>query len=135
MLEEEYPWISSIWCFSHRLELALKDALKEYMEPVDKTLTHLYYLYTKSSKKHCELKNLYMLKSEFEMYTTGVRPIKATGTRWIDHKLQAMDRVTEKFGLFYVQVNNIISTTTNSKEKTTLEGKFNKFLDAKALPR
>ena len=47
------------------------------MMAVDKTLTHLYYLYTKSSKKHRELKNLYMLKGEFEMYTCKVRPMNA----------------------------------------------------------
>ena len=81
LLEEEYPSISFIWCFSHRLELAPTDALKEYMEPVDKMLTHLYYLYTKLSKKHRELRNLYILKNEIKMYTSGVRPMKATGTR------------------------------------------------------
>ena len=83
--QEDYPWISFIWCFSHRVELALKDVLKENMDQVDTTLTHLYYLYTKSSKKHRELKNLYMLKDEFEMYTSGVRPLKATCNRWIGH--------------------------------------------------
>ena len=81
LLEEEYPWISSIRCFSHRLELALKDALKKYMGRVDKMPTHLFYLYTKSSKKHRKLNNLYVLRGEFEVYTTGVRLIKATGTR------------------------------------------------------
>ena len=35
LLQEDFPWISFIWCFSHRLELALKDALKEFIEPVD----------------------------------------------------------------------------------------------------
>ena len=82
LFQEDYPWISFIWCFSHRLELALKDALKEHMEPGNTMLTHLYYLYTKSSKKHRKLKNLYdMLKGEFKMYTSRVRPVKATGTR------------------------------------------------------
>ena len=134
--QEDYPWISFIWCFSHRLELALKDALKEFMEPVDTTLTHLYYLYTKSSKKHRELKNLYeLLKGEFEMFSSGVRPVKATGTRWIDHKLRAMDRVVEKFGLYCAHLSNTISTTTNSKDRSTLEGKFDKLVDAKVLLR
>ena len=27
LLQEEYPWISFIWCFSHRLELALANEL------------------------------------------------------------------------------------------------------------
>ena len=43
---------------------------------------HLFYLYKKSSKKHRELKNLYhLLEGQFEMYSAGVRPLKATGTR------------------------------------------------------
>ena len=52
LLQEDFPWISFIWCFSHRLELALKDASKEFIEPVDTSLMHLFYLYKKSSKKH-----------------------------------------------------------------------------------
>ena len=60
---QDYPWISFILCFSHRLELALKDALKEYMEPVNTMLTHLCYLYTKSSKKD-ELKDLWYVKGQ-----------------------------------------------------------------------
>ena len=88
LFKEDYPWMCFVWCFSHRLELALKDALKDFMEPVDTTLRHLYYLHTKSSKKHRELKNLYViLEGQFEMFSAGVRPVKATGTRWIDHKL------------------------------------------------
>ena len=46
----DFPWISFIWRFSHRLELALKDALKEFIELVDTSLMHLLYLYKKSSK-------------------------------------------------------------------------------------
>ena len=39
----------------------------------------------------------------------------------------------EKFELYCVHVNDIISTTINSKEKTTLEGKCNKLIDVKVL--
>ena len=95
-MQEDFPWISFIWCFSHRLELALKHALKEFNEPVDTSLIHLFYLHKKSSKTHRELENLYHLQEgESEMYSAGVRPLKATGTRWIDHKIAAMRRVIE----------------------------------------
>ena len=30
MFQEDYEWICFIWCFSHRLELALKDSLKNF---------------------------------------------------------------------------------------------------------
>ena len=129
LFQEDYPWMCFVWCFSHRLELALKDALKDFMEPVDTTLRHLYYLYTKSSKKHRELKNLYViLEGQFEMFSAGVRPVKATGTRWIDHKLRVMDRLVEKFGLYAQHLQNVISTSLNKVDKSTLEGKFAKVL-------
>ena len=78
----------------------------------------IQYFYAKSSKKHRKLKNLHdMLKGELEMYTFRVRTMKVTSTRWIGHKLWAMDHLIEKFGLYSVHLNNIISTTTNSEEK------------------
>ena len=99
LLQEDFPWIFFIWCFIHRLELALKDALKEFIEPVDTSLMHLFYLYKKLYKNNLELKNFYhLLEGQFEMYSAGVWPFKATGTRWIDHKITAMGCVIEKFG-------------------------------------
>ena len=78
---EEKEWVTFTSCFSHHLELALKDALKDSIAPVDESLMHLYYLYKKSSKKHRELKNLYQLmKDQYEFHGDGVRPVKATGT-------------------------------------------------------
>ena len=32
LFQKNYLWISFIWYFSHRLELAIKDALKEFLE-------------------------------------------------------------------------------------------------------
>ena len=51
LFREQNEWITFIWCFSHRLELALKDALKDFISPVDESLMHLFYLYKNSSKK------------------------------------------------------------------------------------
>ena len=51
LFQEDYPWISFVWCFSHRYDLALKDVVKEVLEPVETSLCDLYYLYAKSSKK------------------------------------------------------------------------------------
>ena len=82
LFQEDYEWVCFIWCFSHRLELALKDSLKDFNDPVSDTLCHLYYLYKKSSKKFRELKTLYsVLESQFEMFGSGVKPVKSTGTR------------------------------------------------------
>ena len=48
LFREENEWITFIRCFGHRLELPLKDALKEYNSPVDGSLMHLFYLYKNS---------------------------------------------------------------------------------------
>ena len=37
-LKEDFVWIAFIWCLSHRLDLAMKDALKDFMAPVDNSL-------------------------------------------------------------------------------------------------
>ena len=51
-LIQEFPWVSFIWCFSHRFELVLKDSLKSFIDPVDESLLHQFYLYKNSSKKY-----------------------------------------------------------------------------------
>ena len=56
LFQEDYPWLSFIWCIIHLLELSLKNALSELFEPVDTSLTHLFYFCSNSSKKHSELK-------------------------------------------------------------------------------
>ena len=85
---EQNEWITFIWCFSHHLALALRDALKEYTSPVNESLMHLFYLYKNSSKKHRELKNLYqIIKDEFKMYGDEIKPVKATGACWIDQRM------------------------------------------------
>ena len=135
-LQEENPWILFVWCFSHRLELALKDALGEFSKPVDESLMHLYYLYQKSSKKLRELKQLFKdIKGEFEMFGEGVKPVKSTGTRWIDHRIRAMGRVIDKFGLYTRHLNSFISREKNSKTKATVKGKLEKLLDAQVILR
>ena len=42
LFREEKEPVAFKWCFSHRLELALKDALKDSIAPVDESLMHLY---------------------------------------------------------------------------------------------
>ena len=89
LFQEDYSLVLFTLCFSHRLELALKDAIKKALEPVDvMSLSDLYCLYAKSSKKHRESKNLFnLLEGQFKMYTAGVHPVEVTSMRWIDHKI------------------------------------------------
>ncbi len=48
-LKQTAPWIEVFWCLAHRLELALKDALKDTLfQSVDDMLLRVYYVYEKS---------------------------------------------------------------------------------------
>ena len=48
LVESKVPWIFWMWCLAHRLELAIKDALKgSSFDDVDEMLLRLYYLYQK----------------------------------------------------------------------------------------
>ena len=91
-LKEDFEWIVFVWCLSHRLEFAMKDSLKTFMSPVDDSLRHLYYMYKNSSKKLSQLKTLF----------------KSMGTRWLDHKIKGMEKLTDKFGVYAAQIKNSI---------------------------
>ena len=74
-------------------------------------------IFIRNLPKNTELKNLYQLmKDQCEFHGDDVRPVKATGTRWIDHKLQ-----------------HAIPEIENSKDRSTLRSKFEKLIDAKVL--
>ena len=89
-LQEEHEWVTFVWCCSHWLELAQKDALQGFIKPIDESLMHLYYFYHKSSKKLHELKSLFKdIKEDFELFGDGVKPVKSTETCWIDYRILA----------------------------------------------
>ena len=86
-LTEGVPWIVVFWCLAHRLELALKDSLKDTLfSAIDEMLLRVYYLYHNSPKKCRELDEvvleLRMCLEELgsESYLRGNRPIRACGT-------------------------------------------------------
>ena len=69
------------------------------------------------------------------MYGSGVKPLKGGGTRWTDHKLQAIGRLLEKFGLHVEHLKGSTSSAQNSAARPTLQIKLKKLADAKVLLR
>ena len=69
------------------------------------------------------------------MYVTSVTPLKGGGTIWINHKLQAMGRLLEKFGLHMEHFKDSMSLAKNSATHATVQGKLKKLVDAKVLLR
>ena len=85
LLKRDHPWIIYVWCVAHRLELALKDALKgTCFDSVDEVLLRLYYLYENSPKKLRQLHDLHNLYREtFEFEEGAIRPKRACGRLYL----------------------------------------------------
>ena len=81
LLKRDHPWIIYVWCVAHRLELALKDALKgTCFDSVDEVLLRLYYLYENSPKKLRQLHDLHNLyRQTFEFEEGAIRTKRACG--------------------------------------------------------
>ena len=83
--------IKFFWCLSHRLELAIKEAIQIEIKDVETVMRDLYYIYQNSEKRLRELRSLRdILKDVYSFENGQVKPSKASGTCWIDHKLRAM---------------------------------------------
>ena len=88
LVEKEIPWVVWMWCMAHRLELAVKDVLKHtHFELVNNMLLRLYFLYESSPKKCRELEEIVTeLRECLSIEDGGMRPVRASGSRWIAHK-------------------------------------------------
>lgn len=135
LLQRQYgQHIKFFWCLSHRLELAIKDALKNDMEEVDTAMSDLYYIYQNSGKRLRELRTLHeILKDVYNFENGEVKPSKSTGTRWIDHKLRAMKAFIDKRGLYLTHIQNVIADVTKKNDKATLEGKRRRIAQGSVL--
>ena len=76
-----------------------------------------------------------MLRDQFEMYGFDIKPGKANGMRWLDHRLRAMQKLADEFGLYTQHIQNVIADTSKTLDRATLQGKYNKLIDAKVLLR
>ena len=57
--QDKHPWLVTVHCLNHRLELACKDAFKNtYFETVTEMLQSLYYVYQNSPKRMRQLHEL-----------------------------------------------------------------------------
>ena len=69
-------------------------------------LRQLFSLYQKSPKRLRELRKL------AEAYEEGVdKPVKASGTRWIDHKVRAVTVFLENYGLYMQHLEQVSNSS------------------------
>ena len=134
LFKREFSWFLFVWCVAHRLELALKDALSTtYFKKVDEVLLRLYYLYENSPKKLRGLKELHLAyKDTFQFVEGSVKPKRASGTRWISHKLAALKLLVDKFGLFIQHLETLSSDrSVKSSDQAKLKGYIKQWKSSK----
>ena len=126
-LAEEHSRAIPFWCIVHQLELAVKESVgKGFLNDTKECLMKLYYLYNKSTKKLRSLKKLideldYLvdLTGNF-IKDDGVASIKAFGTRWVGHLVNALQRAIKKFGIYLVDIENFGKKGKKAKIKLWL---------------
>lgn len=125
ILREEQEWLVFTWCVAHRLELALSDALTgTKFDDIDELILRLYYLYQKAPKKLQELRELFdVFKGAMDYMDGSCKPKKASGTRWISHKLNAMKNILDKWGLYMTHLESLSQDKkVPSKDRSKLSG-------------
>ena len=136
LVEKELPWIFWMWCMAHRLELAVKDAFKKTsFDLVDEMLLRLYLLYENSPKKCRQLEDVVVeLKECLSIEDGGTRPIRASGSRWIGHKWNAMKRVLCKYGAYTSHIVALSDDpSVKSVDKAKLKGYYRQWTNGKYL--
>ncbi len=134
LIEKQLPWIYWMWCLAHRLELSVKDAFKNSsFDLIDDMLVKLYYLYEKSPKKCRQLEDIVSdLRGCFTVDSSGVRPIRASGSRWIAHKWHAMKRVLSRYGVYTMHLAALSEdNAVRPADRAKVKGYHCKWTDAK----
>ena len=135
LVEKELPWIW-MWCLAHRLELAVKDSFKNTsFDQIDDMLLKLYDLYEKSPKKCRQLEDIIIdLRGCLAFDDHGKRPVRASGSRWIAHKWNAMKRILSKFGAY---TNHLAALSQDSAlksiDRAKMKGYYGRWIDGKYI--
>ena len=102
-------WVLSVWCLTHRLELAVKDCFKDtYMDVVTEVLTLVYYFYKGAAKRHREVQEIAdVMEDHF------LKPEKANGTRLVQNKLQATAKLVNNWKYIVMHLQNYAEDRSN----------------------
>lgn len=136
LIESQCQWMFWMWCLAHRLELAVKDALKDtFFDNIDDMLLKLYCLYEKAPKKCRELEEVVSdLKECITVDEAGIKPVRASGSRWVSHKSNAMRPIVSKYGAYTSYLLALSGDhSIRSTDRTKFHGYCSWWLDAKYL--
>lgn len=98
-------------------------------------LLRLYYLYAKSPKKSRELADIVEdLKEVWEFSGGGDKPVRSEGSRWINHKCKALQRLVDRYGAYLNHVTALVEDQMiQSTDRARLEGYLKKWKQSNVL--
>ena len=118
--------------------LAVRDALKgTAFDLIDDMLLRLYLIYENSPKKCRELKEICSELTQclaLDAEDGGMKPIRASGSRWVAHKWNAMKRILAKYAAYTHHLSTLSEdTSVKTVDRSKLKGYYNKWVDAKYI--
>ena len=117
LVEAQLEWVFWMWCFAHRLELAVKNALKVQPLTLSMTCFSSCTIYTRNHQRNAELEEVIAdLKECLCFDDSEVKPVRASGSRWVNHKLSAMRRILSKYGVY---TNHLTALSQDHTVKST----------------
>ena len=65
-----------------------------------------------------------------------MRPEKASGTRWVDHKMRAIGKLNNKFDVYAAaHLGNVIANAMKQRNCASPQGKYNELIKANVFLR
>ncbi|XP_029463373.1 death domain-containing protein CRADD isoform X1 [Rhinatrema bivittatum] len=119
ILCSETPWLVSVHCISHQLELSMKDALERtYFDEFIRILSLIQGLYKKSPKRLRQLQALAMVLEEDMVKCDD----HASGFRWLAHKQRAVEALYTLYPAIIDHLQSIVEDAgIKSSEKAMIK--------------
>ena len=136
-IQSTFPWLYWSWCYSNQLELVCRDALTSSLyEEINDLLVHLYSLCNKSPQRMHQLASVMEdLKEVFHFSDAGnPMPMHNQGTRWINHKRRALQRIVDRFGVYCTHLYSMTNDSTlEAADQVKLKSFYQRWTQGKIL--
>eukprot|EP00112_Aurelia_sp_Birch-Aquarium-sp1_P000486 Seg10468.1 transcript_id=Seg10468.1/GoldUCD/mRNA.D3Y31 product="Zinc finger protein 862" protein_id=Seg10468.1/GoldUCD/D3Y31 len=114
-MKREREWLVTIHCVNHRLELALKDAVKRVAEfdEVDRFYLNVWTLLRNSGKLKSEIK-----KASQSLNITHYSMPKIHGTRFLSHRRRGLSKLLHNWPAIIAAFENALATNQGYRPET-----------------
>ena len=117
-VKADVPHLISVHCVAHRLELGIKDSLKQvaYLAKIDDFLLSIYKFYSYSPLNWQNLK-----ETGIPLNVKVLKPVNVKGTRWIPHHERAVKVVKHNWPCLLAHLDSVSQhgQSNDAKAKAT----------------